>query len=187
MRVLLLCTRRCRRGLQGAVGTRIKAQTCACRTLSRIVVPPAEPVVEGTADDLVHCTGTVRSVHGCSGRDRFDSWKEIANYLKTSVRTVQRWERTSLPVHRHATRDRTRCMPSKTRSTWRSDRDRLGTTAAPHLDRNRVPASGAGERLSPLPRPLAIATRAIPDSRRGTPDSAENIEASDAGGVAWYA
>jgi TolB-like protein len=31
-----------------------------------------------------------------------NSWKEIAAYLRTSVRTVQRWERAEgLPVHRH--------------------------------------------------------------------------------------
>lgn len=34
--------------------------------------------------------------------DRLDSWKEIASYLKRTVRTVQRWERhEGLPVHRH--------------------------------------------------------------------------------------
>src|SRR5687767_13552845 len=34
--------------------------------------------------------------------DRLDSWKEIAAYLKRSVRTVRRWEREEgLPVHRH--------------------------------------------------------------------------------------
>ncbi len=34
--------------------------------------------------------------------DRLDSWKEIASYLKRSVRTVTRWERQEgLPVHRH--------------------------------------------------------------------------------------
>src|SRR5258707_13846277 len=34
--------------------------------------------------------------------DRLDSWKEIACYLKRTVRTVQRWERyEALPVHRH--------------------------------------------------------------------------------------
>jgi TolB-like protein len=33
---------------------------------------------------------------------RLTSWKEIASYLGTSVRTVQRWERREiLPVHRH--------------------------------------------------------------------------------------
>jgi TolB-like protein len=32
----------------------------------------------------------------------FDSWKEIAAYLKRNVRTLQRWEKQeSLPVHRH--------------------------------------------------------------------------------------
>jgi Tol biopolymer transport system component len=34
--------------------------------------------------------------------DRLDSWKEIAAYLKRSVRTVTRWEQEEgLPVHRH--------------------------------------------------------------------------------------
>jgi hypothetical protein len=37
-----------------------------------------------------------------SAADRLDSWKEIAAYLKRSVRTVRRWEaEQSLPVHRH--------------------------------------------------------------------------------------
>jgi len=34
--------------------------------------------------------------------DRLDSWKDIATYLKRSVRTVHRWEKDEgLPVHRH--------------------------------------------------------------------------------------
>ncbi len=33
--------------------------------------------------------------------DRLESWKEIAAYLRRDVRTVQRWERDGLPVHRH--------------------------------------------------------------------------------------
>ena len=37
-----------------------------------------------------------------SAADRLDSWKEIAVYLKRSVRTVHRWEsEQGLPVHRH--------------------------------------------------------------------------------------
>jgi Tol biopolymer transport system component len=33
--------------------------------------------------------------------DRLDSWKEIASYLRRSIRTVQQWERSEeLPVHR---------------------------------------------------------------------------------------
>lgn len=35
-------------------------------------------------------------------RDRLDSWKEIAVYLRREVRTVQRWEKNEgLPIHRH--------------------------------------------------------------------------------------
>ena len=33
-------------------------------------------------------------------RDRLDSWKEIAAYLKRDERTVRRWEAEGLPVHR---------------------------------------------------------------------------------------
>ena len=34
--------------------------------------------------------------------DRLDSWKQIASYLRRSVRTVRRWEQgEGLPVHRH--------------------------------------------------------------------------------------
>ena len=36
---------------------------------------------------------------------RIDSWKDIANYFRRDVRTVQRWERQeALPVHRHSHR-----------------------------------------------------------------------------------
>ena len=35
-------------------------------------------------------------------RDRLESWKDIAAYLKRDVSTVQRWERREdMPVHRH--------------------------------------------------------------------------------------
>ncbi|MCI0404182.1 MAG: tetratricopeptide repeat protein, partial [Acidobacteria bacterium] len=36
-----------------------------------------------------------------SARDRLDSWKEIAAYLKRDESTVRRWENEGLPVHRH--------------------------------------------------------------------------------------
>jgi hypothetical protein len=42
-----------------------------------------------------------RAQPGSAGR--LNSWKEIAAYLGTSERTVQRWEHSEfLPVHRHA-------------------------------------------------------------------------------------
>src|ERR1700751_4389659 len=41
--------------------------------------------------------------HPSSREDgRLDSWKEIANYFRREVRTVQLWEKKEgLPVHRH--------------------------------------------------------------------------------------
>jgi tetratricopeptide (TPR) repeat protein len=40
---------------------------------------------------------------GAAARDRLESWKEIAAYLRRSERTVRRWERKeALPVHRLA-------------------------------------------------------------------------------------
>jgi tetratricopeptide (TPR) repeat protein len=64
---------------------------------------------------------------GACTRDRFDSWKEIANYLNTSVRTVQRWEKDEqLPVHRHghARQDTVYAFKDEI-DRWRSKRDRL--------------------------------------------------------------
>ena len=37
-----------------------------------------------------------------AGAERLDGWKEMASYLKRSVRCVQRWEKNEeLPVRRH--------------------------------------------------------------------------------------
>jgi tetratricopeptide (TPR) repeat protein len=61
-----------------------------------------------------------------SNRVRFDSWKQIAGYLRTSVRTVQRWEKTEgLPVHRHehARQDTVYAYKSEV-DRWREGRDR---------------------------------------------------------------
>ena len=42
-----------------------------------------------------------------AAQTRLETWKEIAEYLRRDVRTVQRWEREQgLPVHRHAHRER---------------------------------------------------------------------------------
>ena len=70
-----------------------------------------------------------------SGRTRFDFWKEIANYLKISVRTVQRWEKDEgLRFTVTRTRGRNQCTPTKTKLT-RGDRieiDMLRRRAARH-------------------------------------------------------
>lgn len=82
---------------------------------------------------MVHCAGRMVGVMDRSGRARFDSWKGIANYLKSSVRTVQRWEKDEgLPVHRHphARQDTVYAYQDEI-DAWRSNRDRYAATAGP--------------------------------------------------------
>jgi len=57
-----------------------------------------------TAAAAITSTQNVMRVRGSSPQPDFvlDSWKEIATFLRRSVRTVQRWERCEgLPVLRH--------------------------------------------------------------------------------------
>ncbi len=45
---------------------------------------------------------TKRPAEVADNETPLESWKEIANYLKRTVRTVRRWEKKeNLPVHRH--------------------------------------------------------------------------------------
>ncbi len=76
-----------------------------------IAVPSKEAV--GIPDDALDQRGGNKSIAG----DRLDSWKEIAAYLRRSVRCVQRWERTEgLPVLRHQHARVQRCTPTGTNS-----------------------------------------------------------------------
>ncbi len=62
--------------------------------------------------------------------DRLDSWKEIAAYLRRSVRTVTRWEREEgLPVHRH--------LHSKSGSVYayKAELDAWWANRGEHIDR----------------------------------------------------
>jgi hypothetical protein len=68
--------------------------------VSSIVVPPAGAAVEDTADLWFTARNSDVRVMNGSGRVRLDSWKGIAGYLKTSVRTVQRWEKSEGGVPR---------------------------------------------------------------------------------------
>jgi YVTN family beta-propeller protein len=58
-------------------------------------------------------------------RDRLESWKEIAAYLKRDVRTVQRWEKSEkLPVHRHMHGTQGTISASKQElATWAQERN----------------------------------------------------------------
>ena len=55
------------------------------------------------------------------------SWKEIANYLKRDERTVRRWEKEGLPVHRHMHKKRASvyAFRSEVDDWWRRGRTRL--------------------------------------------------------------
>ena len=59
-----------------------------------------------------------------SGGVRFDSWKEIAAYLKREVRTVQRWEKTEgLPIRRHQHQKQGSVFAYKSElDAWRAER-----------------------------------------------------------------
>ena len=53
------------------------------------------------ADTTRYGPGPTPEPRANSPEYRLDSWKEIANYLGRSIRTVQQWERSEeLPVHR---------------------------------------------------------------------------------------
>lgn len=61
-------------------------------------------------------------------KDRLDSWKEIAAYLKRHPRTVHRWEQTEdLPVHRHLHEQRPTVYAyrSELDAWWNNRGDRL--------------------------------------------------------------
>jgi len=122
-----------------------------------------------------------------SGRTRFDSWKEIASYLTSSVRTVQRWEKDErLPVHRHAhARQDTVYAYQDEIDAWRADRDRQVT-------RGSTPQS---TEMAFLQAELASAASAAPPAACRSPHGPflrredelrilqENLEAIEAGDV----
>lgn len=66
-------------------------------------------------------------------RRRLDSWKEIADYLRRGLTTVQRWEREEgLPVHRHvhAAGGSVYAYPEDL-DTWQSGREDVASAAPP--------------------------------------------------------
>jgi TolB-like protein/Tfp pilus assembly protein PilF len=67
--------------------------------------------------------------------DRLDSWKEIATHLKRDERTVRRWEKEGLPVHRHVHKKKASVYASKSEidSWWNAGQtqlERAGSAAA---------------------------------------------------------
>ena len=69
--------------------------------------------------------------------ERLDSWKEIASYLKRDERTVRRWEREGLPVHRHIHKKQASIYAYKGEidSWWNNGRQRLELTERPRVQK----------------------------------------------------
>jgi TolB-like protein/Tfp pilus assembly protein PilF len=96
--------------------------------------------------------------------DRLSSWKEIAAYFKSGVRTVQRWERLEgLPVHRHQHQKAGTVYANKSElDAWWKDRQRqlAHQDAAPTPEASQAivshPAVSALNTFG-LPRRLALA------------------------------
>lgn len=72
-----------------------------CDRHLRAATPPGHPA--GIRSAPVPGPTTPSNVEALNPRDRLESWKEIAAYLRRSERTVRRWEEMEgLPVHRLA-------------------------------------------------------------------------------------
>jgi Tol biopolymer transport system component len=69
-------------------------------------------------------TGVEKELKAISSEDRLDSWKEIAAYFRRDVRTVRRWEKLGLPVHRHRLGERAAVYAFRHEldAWWQSDR-----------------------------------------------------------------
>jgi tetratricopeptide (TPR) repeat protein len=102
-------------------------------------------------------------------RNRLESWKEIADYLRTSVRTVQRWEKDeALPVrrHPHSKQDTVYAFQHEI-DAWRVARSR-GSPRTPiswESDIDAVRHQLAAERLPSVDRSLPQAERIIGRSK----------------------
>jgi tetratricopeptide (TPR) repeat protein len=98
-------------------------------------------------------------------RNRLESWKEIADYLRTSVRTVQRWEKgEGLPVrrHPHSKQDTVYAFQHEI-DAWRVARSR-GSARTPiswESDIDAVRSEIASERLPPPDSSLVQGERIV--------------------------
>jgi len=92
-------------------------------------------------------------------RDRLDSWKKIASYLKRDVSTVQRWERReAMPVHRHLhdKQGSVFAFRSELDAWWESRRVRLAEDAD---EADRPVPNLSTARASPTTAPRITAIR----------------------------
>jgi hypothetical protein len=92
-------------GLSAAAGSmKIKSVQNTALTVDSLIIRPLAARANGyrVGCGAMSDSSPLPTEQNLSHGDRLDSWKEIANYLRRDVRTVQRWEKTErLPVHRH--------------------------------------------------------------------------------------
>ncbi|HET7219187.1 MAG TPA: AAA-like domain-containing protein [Vicinamibacterales bacterium] len=109
-------------------------------------------------------------VHPPAPRRRLDSWKEIADYLRRGLTTVQRWEREEgLPIHRHVhTSGGSVFAYPEDLDKWRSGREPSPGGASPDAPPS-PPADAASDvpgGAMPLDSPHYIARAADDDFRQ---------------------
>ena len=88
--------------------------------------------------------------------ERLDSWKEIATYLKRSVRTLHRWEKDEgLPVHRHQHKELGSVF------AYKSELDAWVSARAPDPDIRAQNDQAASASRSPFTVALILAATAV--------------------------
>jgi hypothetical protein len=104
-----------------------------------------------------------------TGVTRLDSWKEIACYLKRSVRCVQRWEHSeNLPVRRHGhARGMSVYAFREELDAWWQDERRVGTEALSELPSGIMSKAKGPKHASQGPARLVLGA----DSRESVPDN----------------
>ena len=122
---------------------------------------------DGTSKPTITSSDPQQSENGSTARDRLDSWKEIATYLRREVRTVQLWEKNeALPVHRHFHRRLGSVYALRSEiDIW------LQQASRTHADRRPAPSAPlkAGTQIAIGSLPLEI--QAIQKERRGLCES----------------
>jgi hypothetical protein len=108
------------------------------------------------------------------GRDRLDSWKEIAVYLGREVRTTQRWEKgEGLPIHRHVHAKASSVFAFKHEiDAWLHSRSRAASEPAP----KGYTSKPAAESLNPT---LLAAVRMPAKSRLRLQNAAAGVGSLD--------
>jgi tetratricopeptide (TPR) repeat protein len=110
---------------------------------------------------------------------RLESWKEIAGYLRRSVRTVQRWEaKAGLPVRRLPDLGTVYAHAFELDAWWERDRTRLEPEKPPLPDPVRVPPSIAARvrRMSPVVVAAAVLISVALGTRGSNSDAARPVE-----------